>query len=88
MVEQASSCLTGAVRCSPPNPRAIAYDKRSANPDGKHIAVAKFVGAGFKPAPTRTTSVAPLRGLGLGCGLLVCDCPAAKRVLEHGTAIQ
>jgi len=30
--------------------RAIAYDKGPANPDGKHIAVAKLVGAGFKPA--------------------------------------
>jgi hypothetical protein len=25
-------------------------------PDGKHIAVAKLVGAGLKPAPTRTTN--------------------------------
>ena len=27
------------------------------------------------PAPTRTTSVVPLRGLGLGYGLVICDSP-------------
>jgi hypothetical protein len=43
---------------------------------------------GPRSRPYKNHHVVPLRGLGLGCGLLVCDCPAAKRVLDHGTTIQ